>query len=384
MKKIAWILHGPYRNEGRVYKESQTMSKAGYQIKIFATWDKGLPFVQYEGEIKVERISFPILSFLRLPINKMSFFMPFYTLKVLWRLWRYKPDIVHCMNFWTLPIGYLGKILFKIPYVYDSHDLFMGQNEMKDKKPRAKAFFMAGEKYFSQHAAVVIQTTGSRSEQFTRFYGLKAAVIMNKAVFSAAPTTTHSLKDQLALKTKKHKLVYVGNILSFRGLEQLLEATAGMNDVQLYVLGRTIGAYGDDLLKANQERLILIPAVHPGEIADALKVFDLGISLIQNSCLSYFLECPTKVWELISSGTPQLASDFPEIRRVIIDNGVGPVGRVVDPANIKQIRDNIRALLNDPAERERYKNNCAKLKSACAWETEGKKLVGLYDSLVGK
>lgn len=382
MIKIAWILHGSYENEGRVYKESQTMTNAGYQVTIFATWKKGLPSVQQEGNVKIERLAFPVLSMLKVPLYKAKLLMPFYTLKLILKLCRYKADIIHCMNFWTLHIGYISKKLFNVPYVYDSHDLFIGQIYMNNKPAIIRRLHMVYEKFFAKRAAVVLQTTEFRSEQFRKFYGVKAEVIMNKALTSTSKKKALKTNDYPALKTPKNKLVYVGSILAQRGIEQLVKATLGMNDIQIFVLGRVAGPWGYNLLNKYKEWVSWIPPVDPAEVSDALKVFDLGVSLIQNSCLSYYLSCPTKVWELIASGTPQIASDFPEIRKVVIDNEVGPVGRVVDPADVDQIRRNIQEMLSGPQEVGMYRRNCLRLRELYTWEVEGKKLVNLYDSLM--
>jgi len=381
-RKIAWILHGPYLNEGRVYKESQTLSNAGYEVTIFATWKKGLPLIQNEGDVKIVRLAFPVLCALKVPVYAVRLFMPLYTLRLLlFELRRYKPDVLHCMNFATLHIGYLSKKLFNIPYVYDSHDLFVGQIFMSKQSVTMRKWYMFLEKFFAKRAAVVLQADEGRSKHFQKLYGITPKVILNKALVPTSSKKVLSEDDYPMLKTSKYKLVSVGAIIPQKGIKQLVEAVAGMNNVRIFILGSPIAKWGYDLLERYKDQLSWIPAVAPGDVTSALTVFDLGVSFIENACLSWYLCTPTKMWELIMSGTPQIASDFPDIRKAIIENEVGPVGRVVDPADVGEIRRNIQEMLDNPDEMEMYRKNCLKLRQTCGWDTEAGKLIEIYKTI---
>jgi len=285
------------------------------------------------------------------------------------------------MNYWTLHIGKLYKIFYNIPYIYDSQELFTGQLHMNGLPEAVRRLYARSERFLARGAAAVIQTTDSRGREFARLYGLPYEVIMNKAAPPAGsgPDVLNAA-DSPALNTPKKKLVYVGSVTRGRGLEQIIEATSGMDDVRVYLLGSPYGFWGRSFMDKYKDRLSWLPPVDPGDVSQALTAFDLGLTLIQRACLSYYLSCPTKLWELIASGTPQLASDFPEMRKIILENGVGPVGRVVDPADVARIRRNIEEMLGNPDEMRTYRENCLKLRELCSWEHEGRKLVNLTES----
>ncbi len=382
--KIAWVVHNPNRNEGRVYKESQTLAHAGYEVTIFAMWEEGLPVTEQQGDVNIIRLPSLILHKIKFPFKQMRSGLLWisYQIQLLIHLIAYKPNIIHCMNFYTLHIGYLMKKLFNVPYVYDSHDLFIGQLHMNNKPPLIKRLFMLREKFLAKNASAVIQTTESRKKQFEKWYNISAQVIMNKTLSPTLGKNVSSTHNHPEIcSTSKKKLVYVGSVTQSRGLEQLIEATRNMNDVQIFILGHSSGAFGNNLLGKNKERIVFLPAVKQDEVAQALQVFDLGITLIQNSCLSYCFSCPTKLWELMSAGIPQIASDFPEIRKVIIENEIGPIGRVVNPNDIKEIQNAIIEMLANPEEMYVYRQNCLKLREILSWEKESQKLVRLYHSL---
>lgn len=384
IKKIAWIVHNPNRNEGRVYKESQALSNVGYEVTIFAMWEEDLSVRERQGNVDIVRLASPILNKIKFPLKQLRSGLLWisYQIRLLIHLISYKPNIIHCMNFYTLHIGYLMKKLFNIPYVYDSHDLFIGQLHMNNKSPLIKRLFMLREKFLAKNASAVIQTTESRKKQFEKWYNISAQVIMNRTLSPTLGKNVSSIHNHPEISsTSKKKLVYVGSVTKSRGLEQLIEATRNMDDVQIFILGHSSGTFGNNLLGKNKERIVFLRAVKQDDVAQALQVFDLGITLIQNSCLSYYFSCPTKLWELISAGVPQIASDFPEIRKVIIENEIGPIGRVVNPADIEEIQNAIMEMLANPEEMSTYRQNCLKLREILSWEKESEKLIKLYDSI---
>jgi len=117
-------------------------------------------------------------------------------------------------------------------------------------------------------------------------------------------------------------------------------------------------------------------------ITSVLKGVDVGISFVQNTCLSYYYSCPSKVFELIVSGVPQLGSDFPEFRKIIRENGVGPVGRLCDPDNPEEVKSELRLMLSNPDELAEYRTNAIKLRDKCVWAGEQKKLFANYTRIL--
>ena len=106
--------------------------------------------------------------------------------------------------------------------------------------------------------------------------------------------------------------------------------------------------------------------------------------LIQNVSLSYYYSAPTKMFEMIMGRVPQVASDFPEIRRVVVDNPVGPVGKVVDPSDPQTVGKAVRQLIEDEALHHVYKTNADVLaRTVYNWEAQEKTLLGIYNVVAG-
>lgn len=381
MKKIAWIVPKTYISQSRVFKESNSLSSKGYKVKIFSLTQYAYGSDhEIENGIEIEKVDFNLLRKLNFPLHRRSLLIPFFTVKVLYKLKKFKPDLIYCMNLPSLHIGIIGKKFFKSKCVYDSHDLYIDQPRRKNSPIIVRKITMVYEKFLAKKADFVIQTTDSRCKQFNKYYGIEPLKIMNKPLPPLKDVKRPKSIDKYLISDKKI-VGYVGSVLPHRGLEQLVEAVSDINNIQIVILGYARGKWAKNFIIKNKGKITLIPAVKPYEITTALTVFDIGISLIQNYGRSYYYSCPTKVFELIVAGIPQVASNLPEIERLIVGNPIGPVGKVVNPANIDEIRKAIVELIASPEEYNQYKQNCLKLKPQCLWKSEEEKLLEKINSL---
>jgi glycosyltransferase involved in cell wall biosynthesis len=95
------------------------------------------------------------------------------------------------------------------------------------------------------------------------------------------------------------------------------------------------------------------------------------------------LSTPNKLFESLAVGLPVVSSDFPERRRIVADDPDGPLGALCDPTDIDSIATALRSVIELPAtEREALRSRCLKAAhERWNWETEGARLLALYDRL---
>ena len=67
---------------------------------------------------------------------------------------------------------------------------------------------------------------------------------------------------------------------------------------------------------------------------------------MQPASLSYRLALPNKLFQYMAAGIPVVASDFPDVRRVVEGSGAGVV---VDPTDPRAVAAAIRRLIDDPS-----------------------------------
>ena len=108
---------------------------------------------------------------------------------------------------------------------------------------------------------------------------------------------------------------------------------------------------------------------------------DVGLSLIQNANLSYYLGVPNKLFEYMMAGLPTVASDFPEIGRVVRDV---IFGELVDPENPQQIADAVLRILDNPEVCEKYRQNALSGRHKYCWEEQVGELLAAYRHLASQ
>ena len=385
MKKIAWLVHKNYTIfESRIYKQAHSLKKRGWKVKIFAIRSDN-KFKRYEDDngILIHRIDFPFLRFIKLPMRKFTFIVSFWTIKAIIKIIKYNPDVIHCSNLFTVHIGIIYKYFFnkKCKCIYDSHELFIEQNRWNSKSKIMKDIVKKYEGFITRKVDVVFHTTQKRSEIFEKYYGIAPSIIRNKPIYEHITEFEIPIVLKEIIKSNVNIIGYVGSIHPNRGLEEIIEATKNINNIKLVAMGYAYSDWAKDFLQKNEKTILWIPPVPPNHIIHVLKHFSLGLTLIQNSCLSYYYSCPTKVYEFIVAGVPQLSSNFPEINELICNKG-NPLGRTVDPSNIYEIKKNIIEMIENEKLMNYYRNNCFNAREENIWNIEEGKLLRIYDDIL--
>jgi glycosyltransferase involved in cell wall biosynthesis len=106
---------------------------------------------------------------------------------------------------------------------------------------------------------------------------------------------------------------------------------------------------------------------------------------IQASTLNHRLSTPNKLFECLAAGTPVVVSDFPDMRRIVLEDPDGPLGATCDPTSPRSVAEAIHVVL------DRDRDATADLRARCLraaharwnWEAESARLVALYADLAG-
>ncbi|HEV7502895.1 MAG TPA: glycosyltransferase, partial [Vicinamibacteria bacterium] len=126
------------------------------------------------------------------------------------------------------------------------------------------------------------------------------------------------------------------------------------------------------------DRVTFIDPVPMGELLAVTAGADLGVIPYRNVGLNNFYTSPNKLFEYVAAGVPVVASFFPELKKVV--EGLS-LGRTFDPDDPSSIAAAVNAILEDPAEHARLRENAARAAPTFTWEGEVGTLLDAYSSL---
>lgn len=88
---------------------------------------------------------------------------------------------------------------------------------------------------------------------------------------------------------------------------------------------------------------------------------------------------PSKLFHYIMAGLPIACSDFPFLRTVVVENGIGAA---FDPGDPSSVAAAIRSL-SAPEVRTEIKARLEQLRELYSWEEQERRFLAVYESLAG-
>lgn len=178
-------------------------------------------------------------------------------------------------------------------------------------------------------------------------------------VYLPNPIGEATLKIVLNLEDKKQRkskqLLYVGHIVSNKGVYELVKACAQLHDVKLKMVGRCLPYVKEELIKIAKERndaewLQFVGELPHREVISELLETDIF------TLPSYSEGFPNVILEAMACGCPIVATDVGAIPEMLDING-HPCGVCCPPLSVFQIKIAIETLLNDSELKKEYSRN---------------------------
>ena len=359
----------PVVYDPRVFKIAGSLKKK-YSLLTVGWNRENVPKKIIEGYISDLK-----LCDLRSPYGKSMTQSPkmviYYTCFWLWlfiQLTKYRPSIVHACDLDTVIPCYLYKVLFRKKLVFDVFDRYA----MAFVSKESKFFFSlinSLEEFFSNHVDVLITISEKVLATFEK--RKKDSVIIMNCCEDRAVNKKNS-NDKL-------RLVYTGDIVSkTRGLESLKGALLDLTDVELVMAGWYMANDKEFL-----NEILQLPNVKFNgtlEPSDALNLeasSDVIIGLYDPDRTWHHLTLPNKHFETMMCGVPLITNVAPELVQTI-DFGI-----IVEYNNVKQLKEAIVRLKNDPELRIRLGANGRKaFLEKYNWGKMEEKLYEIYNNLM--
>ncbi|HQF29142.1 MAG TPA: glycosyltransferase, partial [Bacteroidia bacterium] len=305
-----------------------------------------------------------------------------FNIRLFWFLMWHHADILVANDLDTLLPNYLVSRIKRIPLVYDSHEYFTGVPELEGR-PKVKKMWKAIEKFCLPGLKYTITVNQSIADLYDKEYGTAFQIIRNVPEVSMPfMAEKQDLRARLNLPSDKKIVILQGAGINIqRGAEEAVEAMKFLNDVVLLIVG---GGDVIDNLKQQvielslSEKVIFVSKQPVLLLRKYTAAADLGITLDKDTNINYRFSLPNKLFDYIQAGIPILASNLPEVRRVIETYQVGRISENHNPENIAK---NIHEMLNDESANEIWKMNLVKASKELNWEKEREKLLRIFKSI---
>lgn len=331
-KRILHLSHTDIRSDSRILKELDALEKiSGVEIAgVGVSMSEGAAASKKAIRAKIISIRLFSKSFTILPRPiRYGVNMCELTFRFLAYGLRFKPDIVHCHDTLVLPVGVIIKILSRCKLIYDAHELESNKNGQTRILSKAT---LSIEKLAWSRIDLLISVSDSINSWYLNNLGEKKHLLvlnspdisLGSGIANSKPGHGRYFHETFNIPAKKMVFLYIGILSQGRGIEICLRAFA-QKSVDTHVVFMGYGQLAS-LVKEYQNKYknIHLHDAVPHEMVVALaKHADVGLCFIENISLSDYYSLPNKLFEYAFSGLPILASNFPEIRRVVQEYRLG-------------------------------------------------------------
>ena len=387
------FLYRPFDLDSRVEREARVLVREGYEVQVLALPGEGLPERESRDGYSIRRVA-PDTGASRslrrfatgrgpAPLRRLAFRA--WALSVL-RSWSRRaahaaaersPALLIGHDLDGLMAGAKAKRRLGAPLIYDAHELYPDM-AAKNRPRRELRAWIRFESRLIRHADLVFAVTASRAEVMVERYGIERPVVLRNVpeIHPDGPAPTE-LRHELGLAAETRLLLYLGGIQPVRGLEQAIRALPSIPRAALVMMGTGEQGYLDGLRRLAREqgvneRLFVRSPVRPHEVVAVASQADVGLVLNHRVGLNNYLSLPNKIFETIAAGVPVVASDFPDMARLIRSY---EVGETCDPEDPSSIAAAVMAVIDDPERRHRLSENARAAGRELNWERESEVLL---------
>jgi glycosyltransferase involved in cell wall biosynthesis len=274
-----------------------------------------------------------------------------------------------------LPLGVLLKRATGARVVYDPHELETEANGLSGARRRVSKVL---ERLLYRAADAVIVVGDEIADWYQREYGgVRPSVVLNCPPRRALSRTS-VLRDACEVPEDATVFLYQGILGPGRGIELMLDAFLQADDPHRVLVLLGMGPLEPLISKRAQDSksIRLHPAVPPQRLAEYTASADVGMCLIEDTCLSYRYCMPNKLFEYLAAGVPPLVSNLPGIARVVDRYGAGWVLPDWSPAALRTI---VRSI--GPADVASRRMGTADAAGVYTWEAQVPALLAVYERL---
>lgn len=230
------------------------------------------------------------------------------------REWAQEPvNVVNAHSVAVLPVCHAIAKCSGARLIYDAHEL---ETETSTSRGLQRKIFKAIERLYISRCDTVFVVNHSIAAWYREKYpGVTVTAIRNVPEHLSGSATGIDLRRSTGVSENDRLFVHVGNIAAHRHIPEILQAFADRAGGRDHVVFLGSGPL-EALVKDHASRYQNIhhqPSVSSEAVVDTIASCDVGLCLIEPTCLSYALALPNKAIEYSMAKIPFLYTDLIEV-----------------------------------------------------------------------
>lgn len=301
----------------------------------------------------------------------------------LWRIFiaalSEKPDIYHCHEPDALAIGLTLKLFLRKRVVYDIHehwpseipfDIGIGQKSLLNSV--LTSYLSVIELLLARYSDKIIVVSESVGERF---------ILQNPAIIPNYPIIDNNTYYEESTHDPNALMCVAGQMHAFHGITECIEAMIQLLPTNPQLVLFLIGNIREDLhevlsrpeIKENVRICGFLPY---NQLHKMLIEGGVGLLVFQPYYYNIKIGLPNKLFDYMLAGLPVIASNFPEIRKIVSD---ARCGLLIDPTDISAFADAIQYITGNPSiAKEMGDNGRRAVFSRYNWSTLENDLINVY------
>ena len=369
---ICMVAFSDLRFDYRIFREATSLHQAGHRLSIVSTAFTTDPLVGWD-DFEVHLI----------PIDRsrsLRMLYPFFWKEAGRRLAGIEADVYHVHDLDALGPGVRAAKRRDRPLVYDSHEFWIEQSSLVNRRIM-RGFWSKLEKRLMRNVDRAIAVSQSIAHSLEQRYRLEHVAVLRNLPLYRPRLESDRIRQTLGIEGGRPIVLYQGGFLTENGLQEQIEAAKDFANAAFVLIGSgPCEAELKEQVRQNhlEDRVYFIDRVPFRELHSYTCSADIGLCLIKGTGKSFYYSLPNKLFEYMMAGLPVLASNFPEMQRVIDETSAGSTA---DPSNIDAIGQGVRALLADPERRQEQREAALRAARHFNWEQEAEILIQLYNEI---
>jgi glycosyltransferase involved in cell wall biosynthesis len=371
MVDVVFALTGDVRRNSRALRHIRTLVKNGLSVEVLSHGSESGPF-----ELLQTRVHWLNNFTSRGP----AFFWQNHR-RIANRAISIRARVYHASDLYALPALAAAADRHNGSLTYDARELYPHVASTVGR-PWARVVWQEMERRFIRRADGVITVSDGIAAKLEQLYQIDRPLVVHNVPSRSDESSSNLLRDLTGASDDTVIVLHQGQLRKYRGCELLVAAMRQVDNAALVFLGDgprrlALGQLVDRLGLAG--KVFFHDPVPPDQLLNYTASADIGVTMLEDVCLNHHLALPNKLFEYLAANIPVIASDLPEIRKVVVEHEVGITVNPVMPTSIVSALRHATSSLDS---RKMWRHNIPSVFSTYNSETSSRRLLQLYCSVL--